>query len=236
MVGGGGGGRRGIHGRGSGGGEGEGFMVGAFPVAPVGRIAPCLSGFPSNASTLLVRDSPGQPGAALRRRRAPGQGAAAPAVDRRRRRGRFLSRRIWAGHSLRGSIIILVRVLPLPTTENSSKVMRPEPRRRKRILGQFTRISVCIRTSRLCYSRALLAGVFSLAHRDSVRSLFTQSAKHPSRRRFLSASSRRPPQAVLSSVTISSSSSSWTPRTTRSFSWLPFPAAPRGGRSPPAGA
>jgi hypothetical protein len=103
----------------------------------------------------------------------------------------------------------MVRVLPPPTTDNSNEVMRPEPRRRKRILGQLTRIYVCIRTPRLCYIRALLAGVFSLTHRDSFRSLFTQSAKHPSRRRFLSASSRRPPQAVLSSATISLSSSSW---------------------------
>jgi hypothetical protein len=54
-------------------------------------------GFLSKSSTLLVRDSPGQPGVALRRLRAPGRGATAPTVDRRRRRGSYPSRRIWAG-------------------------------------------------------------------------------------------------------------------------------------------
>jgi hypothetical protein len=39
------------------------------------------SKFVSNASTLLVRDDPGQPGAALRQLRATGRGATAPAVD-----------------------------------------------------------------------------------------------------------------------------------------------------------
>jgi hypothetical protein len=66
-----------------------------------------LFGFLSNSSTLLVGDNPGQPGVALRQRRAQGRGATAPAVDRRCSRGRSPSRRIWAGHSLarRGSII-----------------------------------------------------------------------------------------------------------------------------------
>jgi hypothetical protein len=61
-------------------------------------------GFRSNSPRLLVIDSPGQPGAAPRQLRAPGRGVTAPAVDRRRRRGRSPSRRIWAGHRLGGSI------------------------------------------------------------------------------------------------------------------------------------
>ena len=47
-----------------------------------------MFGLLSNSSTLLVRDSPGQPGVALRQLRATGRGATAPAVDRRRGRGK----------------------------------------------------------------------------------------------------------------------------------------------------
>jgi hypothetical protein len=65
----------------------------------------CMFGLLSDSSTLLVRDSPGQPGAALRRLRAPGRGATAPGVNLRRCRRRSPSHRIRAGHSLRGSII-----------------------------------------------------------------------------------------------------------------------------------
>jgi dolichol kinase len=54
-----------------------------------------------------------------------------------------------------------------------NEVIKPEQRRRKLILGQFTWISVCLHTSLLCYIRALLAGVVSLAYRDSFRFLFT---------------------------------------------------------------
>jgi hypothetical protein len=53
----------------------------------------------TNASHQSLRDNPGQPRAALRQLRVPGRGATAPAMDRRRRRGRSPSHRIWAGHS-----------------------------------------------------------------------------------------------------------------------------------------
>jgi hypothetical protein len=89
-------------------------------------------------------------------------------------RGRSPSHRIWAGHSLRGSIIML-RIFPFPITGISNEVIRParEQRRRKLTRGQLTRISVCIHASQRCYIRALLAGVFCLAHRDSFRFLLT---------------------------------------------------------------
>jgi hypothetical protein len=61
-------------------------------------------GLLSKSSTLLVRVNPGQPGVAPLQRRAPGRGATAPAVDRRRRRWKSLSHRSWPGHSLKGSI------------------------------------------------------------------------------------------------------------------------------------
>jgi hypothetical protein len=69
-----------------------------------------LFGFLSNSSTLLVRVSPGQPGVALRQRLASGRGATAvtaPAVHRRRCLLRSPSHLTWAGHSLRGSIIMV---------------------------------------------------------------------------------------------------------------------------------
>jgi hypothetical protein len=99
-------------------------------------------GFLSESSTLLVGDSPGQPGGALRQRRATGRGATAPAVDRRRRRGRSPSHRIRAGHSLRGSIIMVRNISALGNGGFLNEVMKPEQRRRKLILGQFTRHSM----------------------------------------------------------------------------------------------
>jgi hypothetical protein len=56
------------------------------PTRPFGGVS--RFGLLSNSSTLLVRDNPGQPGAALRQLRATGRGATAPAVNRRRGRGK----------------------------------------------------------------------------------------------------------------------------------------------------
>jgi hypothetical protein len=81
-------------------------------------------GFQSYSSTLLVRDNLGQPGVALRKLRAPGRGATAPAVDRRSRRGRSQSHRIWAGHSLRGlnSLLCWIRVFFYSTEDIQSSL------------------------------------------------------------------------------------------------------------------
>jgi hypothetical protein len=124
----------------------------ASPTGPSGGVF--ASGLPSESksSTLLVRDDPGQPGAALSQRRAPGRGATAPAVDRRRCRGRSPSRDSESpdmGRTLikrvicHGSDISVSHVIG-PITEISNEVMQPEQRKRKPILGQFTRTSVCL--------------------------------------------------------------------------------------------
>jgi hypothetical protein len=91
-----------------------GYTLGLYPVqqppsAPTGFPRPTrvLAGFLSNSSTLLVGVNPSQPGAALRQRRAPGQGATAPAVERRRRRRIFQSHLSWPWHSLQGSITMV---------------------------------------------------------------------------------------------------------------------------------
>jgi hypothetical protein len=84
----------------------------------------------NSSSTLLFRDNPGQPGVALRQLRAPGRGATAPAVDRRRRRGKRppASHRTWAGHSLRGSIIMVQIFSILIQLRISNEVIKRERR------------------------------------------------------------------------------------------------------------
>jgi hypothetical protein len=72
-----------------------------------GMDGPHVFGLLSNSSTLLVGVNPGQPGAALRQRRAPGRGSTAPAVERRSRRQRSPSHLPWPGHSLKGSITMV---------------------------------------------------------------------------------------------------------------------------------
>jgi hypothetical protein len=124
-----------------------------------------MFGFRSNSSTLLVRVTPGQPGVAPRQLRAPGRGATALDVGRRRCRETSPSHRTWAGHSLRGSII-MVRIFPFPTTEDSNAVIKPEQRKRELIL-----LPVYPDQSMYSYFPTLLhpcssADVFSSAHRN----------------------------------------------------------------------